>query len=279
MTCSHRAGADLHLHTYYSDGWLSPRELVLACVSAGLEAVALTDHDTVKGLPQTRSIAEAHGLRFVPAVELSVNFEGRDLHILAYYIDPDHEQLSDYLKEMEIRRRHRIEKIVGRLQELGVSITVESVFSLAPETSSIGRPHVAQALLKRRQVSSFQEAFTKYLGTDAPVNIPKETATLEEAMSVIIDSGGCAVLAHPGFYNLDKVLPIMEPLGLTGIEVYHPSHTEEQIHAFAALAARKGLIATGGSDFHRASWNQSGPVGSIRVPCSVIDELKARAGK
>jgi predicted metal-dependent phosphoesterase TrpH len=268
-------GADLHLHSNYSDGELAPAEVMRACATAGLQVVSLTDHDTVKGMGEAESAARSLGLELVPGCEISVEFEGQDLHLLGYFIDVDAEGLGAYLRLMESRRLRRVEQIVERLRSLGVQLTVERVLAGARDASSVGRPHVARALIQGGWVGSYQEAFSRYLGDRGPAFVAKETTSLDDAVRMIREASGCVVLAHPGIYDLDTVLPELERLGIAGIEVLHPAHTDEQVRTFSELADRKGWVSTGGSDYHGGLSCES-PVGSPRVGCHVVEELRRR---
>ncbi|MBD3335722.1 MAG: PHP domain-containing protein [Candidatus Eisenbacteria bacterium] len=273
-----RSGADLHLHSYYSDGVLSPRSVLTACAEAGLAAAALTDHDTVEGLEEAELAARDLGLELVPGCELSLEYAGQDLHLLGYSLDRRDERLRVYLKAMEGRRRERIERIAERLQALGVPLAVDAILAQAGGAASVGRPHVARALVEAGFVESYHEAFVRYLADGAPAHVPKETASLAEAMAVLQEAGGCVVLAHPGLYELEAVLPPLERAGLAGLEVYHPAHNSMQVSAFEDLVAQKGWVATGGSDFHRDEGNGPGrTIGSLRVKLEVVRELQRRA--
>lgn len=270
-----RSGADLHMHSFYSDGSLPPRKVMEACAAQGLEIASLTDHDTVEGLREAEEAAGDLGIEFVPGCEISVDWHGQDLHLLGYFLDAQAAALTGYLRAMEGMRRERVGKVVERLRGLGVEVTMESVLSHAKAAASVGRPHVAQALVANGFVSSYHEAFARYLGDRAPAFVPKETASLPEVLAVVRGAGGCAVLAHPGIYDLTEVVPEMERLGLAGLEVHHPSHSPEQIRSLLELAEQKEWVATGGSDFHGIDGNDT-PVGSHRVAREVVEELKRR---
>jgi predicted metal-dependent phosphoesterase TrpH len=236
---------------------------------------ALTDHDTIAGVAEARGFANSLGLGFVTGCEISVEFDGEDLHLLSYFIDLEAKGLTEYLQLMETRRLRRVERIIERLEGLGVRLTMDEVLRHAEAASSVGRPHVARALMDGGSVLSYHEAFARYLRDGGPAYVAKETASLDEVVDVVLEASGCVVLAHPGTYDLARVMPHMMRLEIAGIEVFHPSHSDEQTQDLLALASEKGWVATGGSDFHGRLQNEN-PVGTPRVSCDVIEELRRR---
>jgi predicted metal-dependent phosphoesterase TrpH len=246
-----------------------------ACAGEGLEIVALTDHDTVAGVEEAQVAAGSLGLEVVTGCEISVEFEGQDLHLLSYFIDLKARGLADYLRLMESRRLQRIERVIDRLDALGVPVSMEQVLAQARAAKSVGRPHIARALMDRGWVTSYEEAFARYLRDGGPAYVAKETATLDEVVDVVGRASGCVVLAHPGTYDLTRVIPELKRVGIAGIEVHHPAHSEEQTEAFSALAEAEGWVATGGSDFHGSVQNLN-PVGSPRVSRDIVEELRRR---
>lgn len=268
-------GADLHLHSHHSDGELSPAEVMRACADEGLEIVALTDHDTTAGVQEAISSGRRLGLEVVTGCEISVEFGGQDLHLLSYFIDLGSKVLAEYLQLMERRRLQRVERIIHRLGEFGAPVTMEQVLSNAQAAASVGRPHIARALLDVGWVASYQEAFARYLGDGGPAYVAKETASLDEVVDAVRQASGCVVLAHPGTYDLTGVIPVVERLGICGIEVFHPSHGEELERELSALAEEKGWVATGGSDFHGRPQSEN-PVGNPRVTREAVEELRRR---
>lgn len=265
---------DLHLHSTHSDGSHAPAELVPMALAAGVAAIALTDHDEVSGLPELRQAAAGTGLEIVTGVELSASSEKSDLHILGYFIDDQDPKLLAALLEFRAGRRQRAESIVAKLNGLGLEITVEDVLRQAGG-ASLGRPHVAQALLELGHVDTFDDAFRHYLGHHARAFVPKPHLAPERAIELIRNAGGVAVFAHPGTANRDDLIPGLAAAGLSGIEVWHPKHTASQVHHYRRVAERHHLTPSGGSDFHGASL---GPfkIGASRVPASVLEALRAR---
>jgi hypothetical protein len=266
-------GADLHLHSRVSDGSAEPEELVRLAAAAGLEAIALTDHDTMDGVSRARTEAARLGLRFLGGCEISVEVEGQDVHLLAYGVDEEDETLRAYLAGQGEERQRRVRAILERLSGLGIRLGLEAVLRQAHAASSVGRMHVAQALVEEGWVSSTREAFARYLGDGKPAHVGRETVSLAETVEMVVGAGGCVVLAHPGLYDLDPLLPQLELPGFVGLEAYHPSHTEETVARLEALAHARGWIVTGGSDYHG---EESSTLGEPRVSLEVVDALERR---
>ena len=245
---------DLHTHSSYSDGSLSPRQLVQLAKKRGLRAIALTDHDTVAGVEEALEAGKELGVEVVPGVEISAQYPPGTMHILGYYIRTSHGELQESLKKLQQARAARNPKIIERLQALGLEITATEVLDLA--AGQVGRPHIARALVNRGYVSSIDEAFSRYLKKGAIAYVEKFRFPPEEAIAIIRRAGGIAVLAHPftlGMAKPDELSQLVRGLGemgLEGIEVFYPGHTEEMVVIYEDVAKRLGLICTGGSDFH-----------------------------
>ena len=271
---------DLHTHSTASDGTLSPKELVYLAKKVGLKALALTDHDTIDGLPEAYQTAKEEGLPFLCGVEISVKFDGPGhFHLLGYFLEPP-EELKEVLDKLKTARAERNKKMVEKLRELGIDITLEELKSLA--SGEIGRPHFAYLLVKKGYVRSIEEAFERYLKKGAPAYYPKALLTEEEAISAIKKAKGIPVLAHPITLKLsDEALKFylirLKELGLMGVEVYYSEHTKEYTKFLERLADELALIKTGGSDFH----GQNKPdiklglgFGNLRIPDECYHELK-----
>lgn len=246
---------DLHCHSTASDGTLSPRDVIKLGKEIGLSAMSLTDHDTVGGIPDAAAQAAESGIDFIPGIEVSARFpEPGTLHILGYGIDPNHAQLAALTSELRGGRDDRNERIVNKLQSLGIDIQLDEVLALAKGT--VGRPHIAQVLVNKRVVSHVQEAFKKYLGQGGLAYEDKERFTPRQAIEMIHDSGGVAVCAHPtqlrlpNFARLERVLKDLVDLGLDGVEVIHSDHRPLDVKFLDAFATKYKLLKTGGSDFH-----------------------------
>jgi 3',5'-nucleoside bisphosphate phosphatase len=265
---------DLHAHTTFSDGLLSPEGLIARAVDKRLAAVAVTDHDTVEAIPRARAAA-ANAIELVPGIEMSTAFEGADLHILGFYLNPDHGPLRDRLARFQRERRERALAMVERLRGLGVAVDLDVVLELAGP-GVIGRPHVAEALVRSGAVADFDDAFDRFLGAQAPAFVPRPAFSPQEAIALIHAADGVSVLAHPGSQMPDSVIERLHGFGLRGIEVWHPQHGSATVRRYRALAERIGLLVTGGSDFHGE--HRSLDLGELPVPFSVLDALKQAAG-
>jgi len=265
---------DLHSHTYFSDGTLSPEDLVARARQRGLTALAVTDHDSVEGIPRARA-ASADALELVPGVELSTTLDGLDLHILGYYIDAENGPLRARLDGFKAERRARVTTIVERLRELGVTIELERVLELAGP-GVVGRPHVAQAMLEIEAVFTQDEAFKRYLGFNGPAFVARPAFAPFEAIELIRAAGGVSVIAHPGALLSDETIERLVAGGLQGIEVWHPHHTAGTVRRYHALARKLKLVETGGSDFHGE--RRSADLGDLRVPFVAFEALQRVAG-
>jgi hypothetical protein len=265
---------DLHAHTFFSDGLLSPEDLVARAREKRLLALAVTDHDTVEALPRARAAATA-ALELVPGIELSSATDGVDLHILGFYIDPEHPRLRARLERFQDERRQRAVLMMQRLNDLGAPLDPDEVFDLAGP-GVVGRPHVAGALLRAGHVSSMDEAFRRYLGPHGAAYVPRPAFRPEEAIALVHEADGVSVLAHPGGSLPDSLLERLVAAGLRGVEVWHPQHNAATIRRYRALASRLGLLETGGSDFH--GHPRGADLGDMGVSAAVLDPLKAAAG-
>ena len=265
---------DLHAHTTFSDGLLSPEALVARAAEKRLAALAVTDHDTVDAVARARTAAGA-SLELIPGVEMSTAFDGADLHILGYYVNPDDGQLRERLQRFQREREQRALAIVERLRDLGAPVDPETVLELAGP-GVVGRPHVAAALVSAGLVTDIDEAFERYLGAQAPAYVPRPAFSPSEAIALIHAADGVSVLAHPGSQMPDSVIERLHASGLRGIEVWHPQHGAATLRRYRALAQRLGLLETGGSDFHGE--HRSVDLGELPVPVTVLDPLKRAAG-
>lgn len=243
-------------------------------IDAGLAAVAVTDHDTVQGIPEALAAGSERGIRVVPGVEISTDHRGAEVHILGYFIDVSAPELLTFLNEQHESRAERARSIVDRLNALGLPVEFERVRAIAGGT--IGRPHVAAALLEAGHVPNIETALRDLLGRGGPAFVPRRKLLPQDAIAVILAAGGAPVFAHPGTSNREWLLPDLIAAGLMGIEAYHPQHSAAQQARFAAVARAKGLVATGGSDFHGPQWEANVGVGGVTVAAGVLDDLVTR---
>jgi 3',5'-nucleoside bisphosphate phosphatase len=248
--------ADLHAHTTASDGSLTPTELARAAVAAGLSYLAVTDHDTTAGVEEAIRAARGTGLSVVPGVELSAEGAPGKCHLLGLGVDYRHDELNATLERLSEHRRTRNHKILARLTALGVPVTMDEVLAVAPEGANIGRPHIAEALVRRGHVADAKVAFTNYLRDGGPAYVEKETLTPAEAARLIHEAGGFCCLAHPGLLRLEKHetderrIIALKAVGMDGLEVYYSKHSYAQTGRFLRLAEKHRLLVTGGADFH-----------------------------
>lgn len=262
---------DLHLHSTASDGSYPPETVVALAEKNGVTVMALTDHDSLEGLPAAEARAAKSGIRVLSGIELSVSEEGFDVHLLAYGFDPEDKALTAAIARYRRGRRDRAAKILARLKGLGIRIPLEQVESIA-QGGALGRPHVAEALMRGGHVDTFHEAFQRFLGHHAPAYVPKDVVALEEAVQVVRDAGGVTALAHPGTLNRDHWIPKWAQRGLDGIEVWHSKHSAGDVARYEALARVHGLLMTGGSDYH-GERTPDVTIGSVPVPETILGPL------
>jgi 3',5'-nucleoside bisphosphate phosphatase len=269
--------ADLHLHTYHSDGTRSPKEVVDAARSHGLDIIAISDHDNLAAYYEIKAYADRQSLTLIPAIELSCAYQGVDVHVLAYAFDPVDERIDARLRGFRETRQRRGFMIVERLRALGYDIKRERVEELAAG-GAMGRPHVARALVERGYVTSVSEAFDVLLGTGKPGYVEKERFAVEEAISLIRGAGGVTSIAHPTLYpNHERLVPKLLDLGVDGVEVMHPEVDALDRERYTNLARFRGKIATGGSDDH-GTVKTSETLGTVRVPETMIRPILDRIG-
>lgn len=255
MSTLRRVRIDLHTHSRVSDGTDSPAELVAAAARAGLDVVALTDHDTAAGWDEALAAGPEHGVTVVPGIEISTAYGRHSVHLLAYLVDPTLPGLADELGHILDGRSARVPTVVSRLQELSIGITDEDVYAQSTEAAATGRPHVADALVKLGVVADRDEAFDRFLGWGKPAYVDRYAAPLEETIRLVADAGGVSVIAHPWGRTgrrepSEEQLAALVEVGLAGIEVDHQDHAPESRDALRAIAHNLGLVVTGSSDYH-----------------------------
>jgi len=261
---------DLHIHTICSDGRESPEAMVRYAIELGLEALAITDHDTVAGIRTAETVADGQ-IRIVPGVELSATEGDTPIHILGYGIDPDDSRLNVVLADVVADRRTRAERIVAELNDMGLDVTLDMVEHESGE-APITRAHIGYALLNNGYVRNTGEAFARYLSNDAPAFVPQTALDIPEAIATIHNAGGIAVYAHPGITKRDELIARMVRDGLDGIETIHPQHSRTITRFYERIARKHGLIMTGGSDAH-GRVRMAECIASTPVPRNVLSAV------
>ena len=265
---------DLHIHTYCSDGEFSPEEIIQRSAGLGLRTIAVADHDTLGGVPLALDAARRIGLECIPGVEVSCELAEGEAHLLGYFVRVGEEtSLSEMLAQFRASRVERARRMAERLARLGMPLEWSDVEVLA-NSESIGRPHVAQAMVRQGYVATVAEAFEHYLHRDGPAHVPRFKVTPEEAMRLIHEAGGVAVLAHP--LGIVDVIGWLAGKGLDGLEAYYPDYSPEVSEQLAAISQRYGMIATGGSDYHGPTVSPGVEIGCVDVPEEVVAALVER---
>lgn len=264
---------DLHVHTTASDGTYSPREVVEYAKQRGLSAVGITDHDTVRGIRDAEESGGSLGIEVVPGVEMNTDHQDAEVHILGYYIDYTDDTFLDLLAYLRKMRFQRVEKMFHRLTLHGLKLSFDDVVRDEP-TESIGRPHLASAIVKAGYVSSLSEAFSKYLVRGSPGWVRRYAFSPVEAIRAVQNAKGIPVLAHPGLVRNDTLIRELICAGLLGLEAFHSEHTPQATEHYRNLARQQGLLITGGSDFHGHTVDGRRDIGDVAVSYSVVEKLK-----
>jgi predicted metal-dependent phosphoesterase TrpH len=262
---------DLHLHSLYSDGTDRPAELARVAKAAGLDVIALADHDSVRGVPEAREACRALGITLVAGIELSVGLGNDEVHILGYGVDAKGRSIQRALDQLAGERLRRMEAMIVALQRLGVAISLEAVRGVAG-SEVLGRLHLATALVQKGLAGDRNEAFQRWIGAGRPAYVRLELLSLREAIDLILEAGGVAVMAHPGLTRRDELIEYLVRLGIRGIEVYYPKHTYVDVARYRKTCARFDLFATGGSDYHGAAKPETA-IGAARTPPEEFEKL------
>ena len=269
--------ADLHLHTQFSDGTFTPEELVGHAQRHGLACIALTDHDTVEGCARAATACASAGLEFIPGAELTAELADTEVHILGYFLDTQNPVLIGKIAKFQAVRQNRIHEMVAALNQIGIPLQAETVFALA-NCKSPGRPHVARALVKEKFIGSLDEAFERYLKKGRPAWVPKTKMSALEAVELIHQAGGLAVMAHPGLNRTDEIIPALVEAGMDGIECFHTKHSAATSAHYLEIAKKHNLLVTGGSDCHGFSKNKP-LIGTVKLPYEHVEKLKAKVAE
>jgi len=269
---------DLHLHTTASDGRCTPHELVDRASRAGVTVMAVTDHDTVAAIPDVQSAAKACGIDVIAGIEITAIENGRDIHMLAYFLDPGDAQLAAFLGRQRTQRIMRVEALGVRLAQLGMPIDIEPILMHARKQvgRSVGRPQIARAMIAAGYVVDTGEAFDRWLAAGRPAFVPRTGTLPGEVIGIVHGAGGLASLAHPGQTDVDSRISAYVQAGMDAIEVYHPDHDAAAIERYRHMASRLNLLATGGSDFHGDA-DHGGEPGAVALPVEDWTRLRDAA--
>lgn len=268
--------ADLHVHTNFSDGKLSPVQLIDLSRKNGLNIISITDHDNVNALEIAIAYGNQQGIQVIPGVEISADLDDQEVHILGYFIDYRNKKMLDFLSASRDLRINRNEKIVKKLNDLGSKIKFNNIREKAGATTSIGRPHIAMELNEEGFVNSYFDAFFKYIGDGKPAFVKKLNPKSSDVIKIISEMGGLSFIAHPGRIIRDELLLSLIKEGLDGIEIIHPSHSKEDIEYFSKIAAEHFLLTSGGSDFHGGIKNDGKNFGKYYITMDEIINMKRR---
>lgn len=266
--------ADFHIHTYYSDGINSPEEILEMARDKRLAAFSIADHDNIGGYLHLMDVVSKNDPELIPGVELSAGQGNEDIHILGYFYDPSCDELNSALKLFRDKRNQRGVEMLNKLKEQGVNIPLELVKEFAGR-SAIGRPNVADAMVKVGAVGSFSAAFDRYIGYSCLAYVSKHNISPKEAIDLIHRARGLAILAHPGIAGAGRHIEEFLAFGLDGIEIYHPMHNSHLQKNYKEFAEKNGLLTTGGSDFHGRQ-GKYGQIGSVSMPDNALTLMKER---
>ena len=265
--------ADLHIHTLFSDGTEKPEKVVELAKKAGLKTIAITDHDVVAGIDPAAAKGKEAGVEVIPGIEFTTEAYNTEIHILGYFIDHRHPGLLQALTRIQKGREKRIYKICDKLKGLGIDLSPEKVFEIAGHRAA-GRPHVARALVAEGYVRNFKEAFNRYIDFRGPAYVSHYKLSPEEAVKLILSSGGIPVFGHPAVSNCDDAIPDLIRAGLLGIEAHYAGHSEADTERYVNLARKNGLLVTGGSDYHGSRGGKEVGLGDLTIPDKLVEKLR-----
>lgn len=268
---------DLHIHTNFSDGALSIKETLLAAKQRKLNIISITDHDNINAIKTAQRLGKKLDIEVIPGLEISTDVEDKEVHLLGYFIDIENEELKKYLNFFREERYYRAKRMIAKLNKLKIDISIDDVISEA-KNSSIGRPHIANALIKANYVKDYYEAFQKYLRDFGPAYERKIHISAQSAIKLISDAGGLSFIAHPGHLK-ESILMELINSGIDGIEVIHPSHSEYQIKFYRGIVNQYCLLESGGSDFHGGTKNDDDNLGKYKLSTKSFEAMKYRLQK
>ncbi len=263
---------DLHTHTNYSDGIFTPAELVEKAHKRGLDIISITDHDSINGIKEAVECAKDFGIEIIPGMEISTDVDEKEVHLLAYFIDIENEELLKYLSFFRDERMHRAKRMVQKLRDLGLKITMDDVIDRA-KNCAIGRPHIAYTMIELGLIKNYNEAFEKYIGDYGPAFERKIHVSSQSALKLISDAGGLSFVAHPGYMKENLLLNLIKA-GIDGIECTHPSHNENQVQFYRGIVNQYCLLESGGSDFHGGKKMDEETLGKFTLGQNQFEAMK-----
>jgi predicted metal-dependent phosphoesterase TrpH len=274
----HSSLIDLHLHTTASDGTLAPRDLVARAATARLTTIAVTDHDTVAGIAEARTAADALGITLVSGIEITAVESGVDVHVLGYFFDPESAPLAAFLSAQRLDRIRRVREMCNRLSAVGCGVDVEALIDPVARGAerSIGRPAIADALVSAGHARDRTDAFDRLIGRNAPAYVPRAGVPVSDVVQIIAAAGGVASLAHPVHSGIDSLIPSLAARGLGALEVRHADHPADVENHYRAIASRLGLAVSGGSDFHGDDTANGAAIGQVTLSREDFESLTAR---
>lgn len=265
--------ADLHLHTFFSDGTYSPEQIVAQAKKAGLSCIAVVDHDTVEGIEPCLEAGRSLGIEVIAGIEFTSEYESQEIHILGYFIDYHNRALLEKLELLKEYRVQRIYKMAEKLKDMGLALNPQSVFELSVK-GTVGRLHFARAMVKEGLIASTYEAFAKYIGDKCPAYVLGFRLSPSDVIKLIKDAGGIPVLAHPYTLNNNGLILTLIENGIMGLEVYYSEHSKSQTDTYLEMAKKYNLLVTGGSDCHGEAKAEI-KMGSVKIPYQLVERLKA----
>ncbi|MBI4811530.1 MAG: PHP domain-containing protein [Ignavibacteriales bacterium] len=267
--------ADLHLHTTFSDGVYSPAEIIKKAKDTGLRIVSVTDHDSVSGIEEAIASGKENNIEVIAGMELSASFDDMEVHILGYFMDYKNKNLVASLSGFQEERLKRAKKIVGKLNQMNIPLTIDSVLDHV-NGDSVGRPHIANALVDEGHAESYHEAFQRYIGDGRPAYEQKWNFSPEDTVRLIAQAGGLSFLAHPGRSVNEELIFRLIKAGLDGIEVIHPSHGHDLVYYYRGIVSEYCLLESGGSDFHGGERGDDEALGQYSIPISTVEMMRRR---
>jgi hypothetical protein len=269
-----RAKVDLHSHTNYSDGFNTPKELIDKVKNKGIDVLSITDHDNLAAIKEATEYGKEVGVEIIPGVEISSDIMDREIHILGYFVEPGNFELERYLEFFRAERLKRADRIVKKLNIIGISLQLDDVLKIARD-SAVGRPHIAQAMVEGGFINSYYEAFNKYLGNGCLAYEKKVHVSPRSAFKIISDSGGLSFIAHPGIMP-EHILKELIESGVDGIEVVHPSHNPQLVKFYRGIVNEYFLLESGGSDYHGGKREDEHNLGKFFVSPSAVEAMRQR---